>query len=199
MLDRNPLIYFEHTPYPLEKGCVLISVPLCGGGEYFERKVVLVLFHDEGGAYGLVLNKSTGVTYHQLFKIKRVNLPNVPLLGGGPVNIDHMYSLHNFGNLTKDTFFITDEFYFDPLSDEVIDKIDNDESRESIVRVFFGCTGWSAGQLESEIERKMWVIGQFQKELLFCDKDDDCWKMAVKSLGEKYMSWFDIVRKPELN
>ena len=201
MLKRNPFIYFEHTPFPLESGCVLISVPFCGGGcEYFERTVIFLIYHDEEGTYGLVLNRSIGdAKFHRLINNVKSKPQNIPLSNGGPVKIKNLYAIHTLGNLTEDTIPVSDEFYFSPLSKEVIETIFGDDTEENIIRIYFGYAGWSAGQLESELENKMWVIGQFQKELLFYTDDDDCWKTAVKSLGGEYLSWFDIVKEPELN
>jgi len=197
-MRNNPFLYFEHTPYPLERGNVLISVPL-SGSYYFERTVVLLIDHSEEGSFGIVLNRYFGTTFKEAFKLIREMDNPITIFSGGPVEVKSMYVLHTYGNLLEGSVPITDNVYFDAMTEDILDQLLKDVLEENSIRVYFGYTGWEKGQLEAELENKMWVVGQFQQKLLFNNDDNECWKMAVKSLGEQYTSWFDIVRQPILN
>ena len=67
-------------------------------------------------------------------------------------------------------------------------------SEESIIRkfgknvnikykIFFGHSGWSAGQLEREIENGDWLLQSSNTDLLFDFPSEKLWEHATKSLG----------------
>src|SRR5512137_1246333 len=66
------------------------------GGSFFHRTVVLVCQHDAEGAFGLVLNRSTGNTVGEALVAKLPDvLKELPLFLGGPVQpqaLSYLYS-----------------------------------------------------------------------------------------------------------
>ena len=54
------------------------------------------------------------------------------------------------------------------------------------VRVFAGYAGWSAGQLESEMQRSSWLTHPASLELIFDEKPEQLWKKILLSKGWKY-------------
>ena len=50
-------------------------------------------------------------------------------------------------------------------------------------KLILGHSGWSPGQLESEIENGDWMIQKPNHELLFNTKNDQIWDKSIKSFG----------------
>jgi putative transcriptional regulator len=46
-----------------------------------------------------------------------------------------------------------------------------------------GYAGWGAGQLEGEIARNDWLVGDGRSDLLFGRADEFKWAAALKSIG----------------
>ncbi len=197
-MTKNPFFYSEPTPYPLEKGNILISVPL-SGDFYFDRTVVLLIEHNEQGSFGITLNRSLPITLQDIFKSDEKEHESIPIFNGGPVNPSNLFALHTYGDLIKGSSQITEELYFGGFPSELLMSIKNDFLDENLIRFYLGYAGWSEGQLEDELTRNLWVVGQFEEKLLFHHDDEKCWKMAVASLGKSYVSWFNIAKEPFLN
>src|ERR1700722_1543459 len=115
-------------------------------GSFFQRTVVLVCQHDSEGAFGLVLNRSTGN------KVGDVIVADIPdalkdaqLFLGGPVQPSALSFLHSDN-------FIPDANVFPNLSlgHSLDDLVDIGESFSTLkkVKMFAGYAGWSPGQLE---------------------------------------------------
>ena len=195
---KNPFFYSKATENPLQVGNVLISIPL-SGNFYFDRTVILLVEHNEKGSFGIMLNKSLPLTLRDIFKNNRKKHESLPLFNGGPVEINNLFALHTYGDLIKGSSLITNELYFGGQPSDLLQSIKNDTLDENLIRFYLGYAGWVEGQLEVELNKKLWVVGKFQEKLLFHNDDEKCWEMAVESLGKNYKSWFNIVREPFLN
>ena len=62
-----------------------------------------------------------------------------------------------------------------------------------------GYAGWSPGQLEREVARNMWVVGNPTPELVFNTPADKMWNAAVRILGKDYLHWLQIPEYINLN
>ncbi|MDR0368394.1 MAG: YqgE/AlgH family protein [Bacteroidales bacterium] len=195
---KNPFFNFEPTGLPLQAGNILISVPL-SGDFYFDRTVVLLVEHNENGSFGFVLNKSLPLMLKDLFPKETQELGHISLYNGGPVDAENLFALHTYGNLIKGSTPIANGLYLGGLASQLLTFIKSDFLDEHFIRFYLGYSGWSQGQLEAELSQDLWLVGTFQEKLLFHDGDENCWNMAVDSLGENYSSWFNIAQAPYLN
>jgi putative transcriptional regulator len=59
-------------------------------------------------------------------------------------------------------------------------------------RFYLGYSGWGEGQLDDELERGMWVVAEYRRELLFCENPATVWETAVRQLGPDYRHWLDV-------
>ena len=196
-MRKNPFFCFEPTELPLQAGNILISTPL-SSDSYFERAVVLLLECSERGFFGIVLNRSLPITLEDIFPKEKPQHKHVPVSNGGPVGTENLFSLHTYGDLIKGSSLIVEGLYFGGFASK-LQLSKNDFLDEHLIRFYLGYAGWSEGQLEAELDDNLWVIGKYNENLLFHNDDDNCWKTAVKSLGEQYHSWLDIAKEPFFN
>jgi putative transcriptional regulator len=124
--------------------------------ENFARAVVLVLGHDADGALGVVLNRPSRTAVGAVLPgwEAAVGAPDV-LFGGGPVGTS---SAIGVGWCTG-----TVPAGFLPFEGQ-LGTIDLDADPLALaaglraVRIFAGYAGWSAGQLEREIDEGGWFV-----------------------------------------
>lgn len=195
---KSSFFYSKPTPYLLRAGNMLISMPL-SGDTYFDRTVILLVEHNENGSLGVILNKNIPDILKNTFKNVEIKNNGISLFNGGPVDFDNLVILHTYGDLIKGSAHIIDGLYFGGNPHQLVQYLQDDALDENLIRFYLGYSVWAAGQLEEEMKKKMWVIGQYQEKFIFHNDDDECWKMAVKSLGKPYHSWFNIVKQPFLN
>ena len=63
---------------------------------------------------------------------------------------------------------------------------EDEESRrgwEDGLRVFAGCSGWSAGQLEYELQQNAWLVVPPTRELIEMKTPTTAWKKIMRSSG----------------
>ena len=68
------------------------------------------------------------------------------------------------------------------------------------IRFFLGYTGWSAAQLETEIQNNSWIIAinTLKKDLL-SKSSKKFWKEKINELGGEYILWSNAPENPNLN
>jgi putative transcriptional regulator len=176
------------------KGKLLVALPTVHGDEFF-RTVILVLAHGPQGALGVVLNRPTDVAVAELFPDLAFETaePRV-LFSGGPVEPDGIICLAR-GRSDKE------EPGFAPVLDTwgSIDPRQPPPGGVDAVRVYRGYAGWSARQLESELDRGSWLVLDARPGDLASDDPSDMWHLVLEREGPKYARMKRIPRDPSLN
>ena len=153
-------------------------------GSFFHRTVILICQHDEEGAFGLVLNRATGVTVGEALTANlSASLKELPLFHGGPVDQQSLSFLHS-------DLFMPDANVMGNLSlsrsmDTLI-ELGESFSMTKKLKVFAGYSGWSAGQLEDEMRRDTWMTHPASVELAFHPEPQNLWPMILKEKGGFY-------------
>ena len=127
----------------------------------FSGTLVLVcVYSKEGGAYGLVLNRLAHMPLSEIFDGIEKNgwepNENRKVYVGGPVCSEEVQVLQLTDEPVADSHKIATGIYLGgkwESTDELIKRMDNKSTR-----LFLGYSGWSPGQLESEIETGAWDI-----------------------------------------
>lgn len=164
---------------------LLIAMPGLQDG-IFTRSVVYVCAHSDAGAMGIVVNQRLpdvgfGELLSQL-KLPRSSLSVDPVVHfGGPVETGRGFVLHSTDFIREDTVRINDTLCITGTID-ILEAIA--QGRGPVRSIFaLGYTGWSAGQLESEIQGNSWLTVPADEELLFGTPIDDKWGRALARLG----------------
>ena len=198
-MDLNDILF---SPFPTatpHMGSLLISEPLMNDS-YFGRSAILVLDEpDDGGHFGLILNKPTEMTLSNLMpdweKGKRV-----PIFCGGPVDLQRMFLLHTLGERLGSSAEVLPGIYVGADLDKIIDYIEEGGEVDGKLRFFLGYCGWSPGQLANEIEGNTWAVNALpQCRNLLKGQGISYWNREVKDLGEDYRGWLVIPTDPSLN
>jgi putative transcriptional regulator len=153
-------------------------------GSFFQRSVVLICQHDAEGAFGLILNRSTGSSVGEMIV---ADLPDAlksnTLFLGGPVQPTALSFLHSDS-------FITDANVMPNLSlghsIDALMELGESFSATRKLKMFAGYAGWSPGQLEDEMKRKAWLTHPASLDLVFEAEPDKLWQSILQTKGWKY-------------
>lgn len=168
-----------------ESGSVLISDPFLNE-DFFRRSVILLCNHDlEEGSFGLVLNNYLNIDLHEL----ESTFPDIKarISVGGPVDTEHLFFIHSFGEKVEGATKIVDGLYFGGDFDSLKLKIDEDPNGAKKVRFFLGYSGWSKDQLQDELSENSWIVANniSNEEVLRTD-DDELWKNCLEKQGKRF-------------
>ncbi|ROT21899.1 YqgE/AlgH family protein [Muribaculaceae bacterium Isolate-113 (HZI)] len=198
-MDLESIIYKDPTIVNPQKGDLLIAEPLLDE-PYFKRSVILLLDEDNNqGHIGLALNKITPVSLQDLFPDWKAGA-EVPVYSGGPVEADRLFMLHTMGDRFEGSMEVSPGLYVGAKLDDIIDYINNNRYADGNIRFFLGYSGWSKGQLTSEILTNTWALNPNPGHTdVLTGAEDLYWRREVRRLGEKYRSWLLVPSNPAFN
>ncbi|MCF7929298.1 MAG: YqgE/AlgH family protein [Spirochaetales bacterium] len=174
----------------------------------FHKTVVLMIDHNDDGAFGLVVNRvSTSVLSNVLEVFQDNPAGDLPVYIGGPVQQYFLFVLHSGlpdGNRSSQAqeplpgvIFETD---FDLLSDFFMHTWpDLEPEHRPVVHLFAGYSGWGPGQLENELERSSWIVLPGSSDLVFSPKPEESWENALRKKGGLYWVAAETGYKPSMN
>ena len=165
----------------------------------FERTVVLLVAHEDGGALGVVLNRATEVPVAEVLGSwgSLASEPSV-VFEGGPVQPEAAICLARVRSTTGDTRGFS---RVDGNLGTVDLSTDPDRMRDDLieVRVFAGYAGWSPGQLEDEIATGSWLTFKALPSDPFTERPDDLWGMVLRRQGGMFAAVAMYPSDPTLN
>jgi putative transcriptional regulator len=166
-------------------------------GSFFQRTVVLICQHDAEGAFGLVINRSSGSNVGEMIlaEIPEVLRSN-PLFLGGPVQptaLSYLYS----DDFLPDANVIPNLSLGHSL--DTLLEISESFSATRKIRLFAGYAGWSAGQLEDEMKRKAWITHPASLDMVFDATPEKLWTHILASKGWEYRLLAQMPEDPSVN
>ncbi len=152
----------------------------------FGGTVVYICEHNVNGALGVVINKPTNMTMEVLFERIELSLEMAPIASkaimfGGPVQDDRGFVLHAPSGTYSSSLKVTEELAF-TTSRDVLEEVASGLGPERLL-VSVGYSGWSPGQLESEIARNGWLTVLADPIVIFDLPIEDRYLAAIKLLG----------------
>jgi putative transcriptional regulator len=167
------------------------------GGSFFQRTVVLVCQHDTEGAFGLVLNRSTGTIVGDMIVADLPEaLKSCPLYLGGPVQPSALSFLHTDVFLPEAN--VMPNLNLGHSLDTLI-ELGESFAPSRKIKLFAGYAGWSPGQLEGEIKRKAWLTYPASLKLVMETPSDQLWPVILKDMGPQYRLLAQMPEDPSLN
>ncbi|MCE3076831.1 YqgE/AlgH family protein [Chryseobacterium gwangjuense] len=177
------------------KGKILISTPDISG-DIFSRSVVLIIEHNESGAFGLILNKKNN---QMSGKFKNLFDFPIEVYDGGPVENDKVFFIVKGKKVTELYSEITDEFYLTEDIENIMSAILSNELKIEDIKIFSGYSGWTAQQLDNEVLKKLWTVVEIYNLDYTLPNDQTLWKSIMQNLGGEYLLWANAPEDISLN
>lgn len=167
-------------------GRLLVATPLLTE-DTFRRTVVQLLQHDtEDGALGVVLNRPSHTPLSEVLPGWALLAPEpVTVFFGGPVQPSAAICLGRLQTAVP-PMVEEDPSYVQVPGAPWLGTIDLDrEAAEPVeeVRVFAGYAGWSAGQLEEEVEEGAWWVCDALPGDCFAPDPAHLWRDVLRRQG----------------
>lgn len=180
-------------------GQILIAMPAMED-PYFSKSVILVCNHDQDGAMGMILNHPLQLNVGDLFEQLQMNC-DAPhqeerqVHFGGPVQVERGFVLHTPATEFNTTLDLSEGLAM-TSSKDILEAAARDEAPPEMF-IALGYTGWSAGQLEEEIQANTWLTlpladtKQLHK-LIFKLPNDDKLSWAMQQLGVDFATLSEV-------
>lgn len=175
-------------------GQLLVATPVITSG-CFQKSVVYVFAHNDEGAMGLIINQPLELINYAAL-LEGMDLPEqagnreLPVFFGGPVERARGFVLHSADYLREFSLARSGELVVTASSTILTDIMNERGPKDAVLAV--GYAGWTAGQLEAEIEQNSWISVPATPELVFNTENDLKWATASKALGVD-MAFFSTV------
>ena len=180
----------KRNPAYLE-GQLLIAMPQMSDRR-FARAVIYLCAHSDEGAMGLIINqRSAHIGFTDLLKRLDIKVDDddgiaddilsMPVHVGGPVETGRGFVLHTNDYVLADTTALDDGVCLTATLDILKAIATGKGPARSILAL--GYSGWSPGQLESEIQANGWLHCAADKDLIFDPDLDAKYGRALAKIG----------------
>ena len=165
---------------------LLIAMPSLDD-PYFERSLTYICEHNDEGAMGIVLNQPSSMNLKQLLEQTDKELEisadkaEQIVLAGGPVSQERGFVLHSDQGQWSSSLTLADNVVV-TTSKDILTAIGNNSGPEKSL-VALGYAGWSAGQLEKELQENAWLTIEADPDIMFNTPMHRKWQAAVNKLG----------------
>lgn len=162
--------------------CLLVASPLLLDPNFLHT-VVLLVEHDDAGAMGVILNRPLPVTLAQICEESRLTFAGdeeATAWRGGPVDPQRGIVLVR-GGLPSADDTVLDFTDFISYRKDLLEALLVDAEAE--FRLFLGYAGWSAGQLDQELEDGGWARIPLNPQWLLADEHQALWTKAIQAIS----------------
>lgn len=168
-------------------GKLLVASPEVG--DFFHRSVVLVVEHNDEGAFGLTLNRPSESTLGEVVPELSDLIGADPVVHlGGPVSPNALTCVGEFSDATDSQRLIVG----------AVGMVDLDAPAPvERIRVFAGYAGWAPGQLDSELDQGGWIVTEPSPEDPF--SDGDLWSSVLGRMGGEFELLSRLPDDPSVN
>jgi putative transcriptional regulator len=169
---------------PFLTGKLLLAMPGIGDPR-FERSVIAMCQHDEEGALGIGIGRILPrVGLHAVldqFDIAPDHAPDVPVYSGGPVEPQRGFVLHTLDWAGQGSVQVADKWALTSTIDVL--RVIGSAAGPSRWLVALGYAGWGPGQLDDELHRHGWHVGEGDAHILFDVAHESRWEAAFAAQG----------------
>lgn len=169
---------------------MLVSEPFLSEKEFRHAAVIMVDYSEESSSMGVVMNKLSDYSLHELLEDDVTGDGDIPVYAGGPMSTDRLFFIHTLGDIIPGSNEITDGLYVGGDFDAIISYVNSGYPIEGCVRFFLGYSGWGPGQLDEEVGNHVWGVGKaLSPDVMLSGNGDTYWHKCVKGLGSKFGWW----------
>jgi putative transcriptional regulator len=174
----------------------------------FYRTVVLMIAHDDEGAFGLVVNRPSRFTLGELVEqVEDTPAASIPVYIGGPVQQNALFVMHEAlrgGDSIAGARLPLEGVVFEPATTAMVEYLKEEwaalpETERPVVRMYAGYSGWGPGQLEGELKANAWVVLRASKPVIFDPDPQAVWEQALAKKGPLYQIILQTGFKPSMN
>ncbi len=163
----------------------LLAMPRLSEG-IFSQSITYICEHGESGAMGIVINRPLGLSVGEIFEHLQISARHdfsaVPVMAGGPVQMDHGFVLHRYCDTTWEASLkVTCEITLTTSRDILRSIAAGDGPRDHLIAL--GYAGWAAGQLEHELAENSWLTLPGSSDIIFSTPADQRLGAAAALLG----------------
>ena len=164
----------------LAVGKFLVASRDLGDPNFAKTVILLVHYTEDQGAVGLVVNRATDVPISRVFQeLKEAKGRTDPVYVGGPVELNSVLALLKTANKPENATRVFGDVYLisnkDPLKATLASGVE-----ASVFHAYVGYAGWSAGQLEHEVELGAWHIMPADAATVFHSDPDSVWPRLIR-------------------
>ena len=147
----------------------LLAMPGLSEG-IFSQSITYICEHGESGAMGIVINQPLELSVAEIFEhlqiTARGDFADMPVMAGGPVQIDHGFVLHRSCAASwESSLKVTPEITLTTSCDVLRAIANKSGPRDHLIAL--GYAGWAAGQLEQELADNAWLTLPASSDIIF--------------------------------
>jgi len=174
----------------------------------FYRSVVLVIAHDEHGAFGLVVNRPSRYALGEVIEgVEDTPAASIPVYIGGPVQQNALFAMRenlagggSSGGIEQPVEGVS----FEPATTALVAYLKGEwaslpETGRPAVRMYAGYSGWGPGQLDHELREDSWVVLKATRQVIFDSDPQALWAEALARKGPLYQIILQTGFKPSKN
>ena len=163
----------------------LLAMPSMSEG-IFSQSITYICEHGESGAMGIVINQPLDLSVAEIFEHLEIttlrDFSNVPVMAGGPVQIDHGFVLHrNCTSSWESSIKVTADITLTTSCDILRAIARNAGPTDHLIAL--GYAGWAAGQLEQELVDNSWLMLPADSDIIFSTAPQQRLNAAASLLG----------------
>ena len=166
----------------------LIAMPALDD-PFFSKSLIYLAEHNDHGALGIIVNRPIDMNLVTLFEkidlsyepSSAMNLTNLPVFFGGPVQTDRGFVLHRPIGTWQSTLAVNQEIGLTSSLD-ILQSVAQEGAPHEIL-VTLGYSGWGAGQLEHELAQNSWLTVRADPYILFDLPFEERLPSALEILG----------------
>lgn len=169
----------ETTETPSLSGSLLLATPTMRDPNFSRSVIYLAAHNSDDGAFGYILNRPLEKRVTDLLPDQELGmLGKVPVFLGGPVSTDKLAFAALRWNRKRNTLKCATHLSVQDALHEI--------SMGHDVRGFVGYSGWTGGQIETELKRSSWIVSPPKRVVLTSPEPALLWGTILTEMGPVY-------------
>jgi putative transcriptional regulator len=174
------------------EGQLLVAMPLMSD-KRFAKSVIYMLAHSDEGAMGLIINQQApNISFPELMKQLKLSpeaeeealeiAGEIRVHLGGPVDTQRGFVLHTPDYCSQDSTLTIDKGVSLTATVDILRAMAGGQGPNRAI-LALGYSGWSAGQLESEIHANGWLHCPADPDIIFHPEIEAKYERAMSRIG----------------